>query len=74
MSSLHLKTNSLMSPLISFYCTGSLGSLEAPVWLNPVSSLLLNTYSLVSPLLFAYRSKRVQRDVRKVMEKFKKQI
>jgi hypothetical protein len=39
---------------------------RTPGWFHPLSILLLNTYSVISPLLYAYRSKRVQRDFRKV--------
>ena len=52
--------------IVDSFCTGRMGMTDPPVWLYPVSSLLMNTYSLISPLLYAYRSKRVQRDVRKV--------
>ena len=37
-----------------------------PSWLHPLSLALLNCYTVISPLIYAYRSRRVQRDVKKV--------
>ena len=40
--------------------------LSPPSWLHPLSLALLNCYTVISPLIYAYRSRRVQRDVKKV--------
>merc|ERR1719483_769834 len=40
--------------------------LSPPSWLLPLSLALLNCYTVISPLIYAYRSRRVQRDVKKV--------
>jgi hypothetical protein len=53
---------------------GHVGRSSGPSWLHPLSILLLNTYSIISPLLYAYRSKRVQRDFRKVNKLYMKFI
>ena len=41
--------------------------LSPPSWLQPLSLALLNCYTVISPLMYAYRSRRVQRDVKKLL-------
>ena len=41
--------------------------LSPPTWLHPLSLALLNCYTVISPLIYAYRSRRVQQDVKEVL-------
>ena len=43
--------------------------LTPPPWLLHLSLALLTTYTVLSPLLFAYRSRRVQREVERLVER-----
>ena len=43
------------------------GLLTPPAWLHLLSLALLNLYTVLSPLLFAYRSRRVQRDIARLL-------
>lgn len=38
-----------------------------PPWLHPLSLALINCYTVISPLIYAYRSRKVQRDVKEVL-------
>jgi len=38
-----------------------------PYWLHPLSLTLLNCYTVISPLIYAFRSKRVQQDVKEAL-------
>jgi len=41
--------------------------LNPPPWLHLLSLALLNLYTVLSPLLFAFRSRRVQRDIARLL-------
>ena len=43
------------------------GLLNPPPWLHLLSLALLNLYTVLSPLLFAFRSRRVQRDIARLL-------
>ena len=40
-----------------------------PPYLHLLSTTLLNIYTVLSPLLFAFRSRRVQRDIARLLGK-----
>ena len=43
------------------------GFANPPPWLHLTSLAALNLYTVLSPLLFAYRSRRVQRDIARLL-------
>ena len=46
---------------------GTHWSHSALTWLHPLYLALLNCYTVIYPLMYAYRSRRVQRDIKRII-------